>query len=739
MKNKMRRTVPIATAIIALALASASFAQPILPPAGTNSPPTPEQIAAWQAAQAAREAALLELVQQQYAPFANQGILTPGGYAPSVAALDTAQSGILQMLAVQNGAVVDADLLEVEAITATNGLTRKFTGDDGSAAELMAIRNGVPRYYCTYNANAAATISTARVWPGGSTGFGLSGSNTVLALWDEADVATNHVEFTTNGLRVIDRDGPSGGVSPHSTHVAGTLVARGVDSAARGMSYDATLHAYKWDGDTVEMPLAAANDRIRLSNHSYGYKLGWDSYRVGTNLYWAWYGYTNASQSEDFFFGFYGEDAVAIDQIIYNANYYLTVWAAGNDRSGINNGPAPGTGHYIFVGGLPKVSTLTRPADGDEGNYDTLSPKCASKNALVVGSVLDLTGGYTNAAGVGLSIFSSIGPTDDGRIKPDVVGNGDYLYSTTTNGGYATLPGTSMATPNVAGSLNLLLQLYQRHKGTNSAMLASTLRGLAIHTADEAGTNAGPDFRFGWGLLNTPRAASLIQSNFASPSLPHIKEPILNDGDTVETPLVADGTQPVKVTLTWTDPAAQANAVSVDPTNRALINDLDLRVVAPNGTTNFPWVLNPDVAQKRAAVRGAAATTGDDSLNNVEQVVITNPAAGTYLIRVTHKGHLRDSEGQTNHQRISLIISGNVPQPKPSLVVEPPLLSHTNQVANLKWPSVVGLRYRVLYSDDLGQTNWTYASGEISATKTNTYFWENRATASRFYRVLEVE
>ena len=235
------------------------------------------------------------------------------------------------------------------------------------------------------------------------------------------------------------------------------------------------------------------------------------------------------------------------------------------------------------------------------------------------------------------------------------------------------------------------------------------------------------------------RAASLIQSNFSSDSLPHIKEPILNDGDNIETPVVVDGTQPLKVTLTWTDPPAAPNPASLNPTNRALINDLDLRVIAPNGTTNLPWVLNPDLVQRRASVRAAAATTGDDSINNVEQVLVTNVTSGTYLVRVNHKGHLLDSAGQTNHQRLSLIISGNIPQPKPALQVGPPLVSHTNQVVNLKWPSVVGLRYRVVYNDNLGQTNWYYASGEISATKTNTYFWENCVTNSRFYRILEVQ
>ncbi|MEI6297864.1 MAG: hypothetical protein WCO84_09605, partial [bacterium] len=112
----MKRMVRAAALAALLQLVPVIQAQPVLPPM-TNSPPTPEQIAAMLAAQAAHEAAILDLVQQQYAPFANLGILTPAGYVASLDVLDAAQTDVLQMLAVQNGAVADADSAEVDAIT----------------------------------------------------------------------------------------------------------------------------------------------------------------------------------------------------------------------------------------------------------------------------------------------------------------------------------------------------------------------------------------------------------------------------------------------------------------------------------------------------------------------------------------------------------------------------------------------------------------------------------------------
>lgn len=110
-----------------------------------------------------------------------------------------------------------------------------------------------------------------------------------------------------------------------------------------------------------------------------------------------------------------------------------------------------------------------------------------------------------------------------------------------------------MASPNVCGSLNLLVQLHNRYQGTNQPMLSSTFRGLAIHTADESGTTLGPDYRFGWRLLNVLNGAQLMTNNFVSNSVPVIKEVKLLNGDFIPFPITAKGGEPLKITVCWTD------------------------------------------------------------------------------------------------------------------------------------------------------------------------------------------
>jgi hypothetical protein len=192
--------------------------------------------------------------------------------------------------------------------------------NDDPSIELMFIRpGGMPAFFRLHNLVAAKTVRTWDVWPvvvGGGGVYSVNGSTTAsgnLAVWDGGGVRLTHVEF--NG-RVTQKDSP-GSTHPHSTHVAGTLVAGGNSPSARGMSYAAPLDAYDWNFDTAEMAAAAANG-LQISNHSYGFATGWEQ---SGSLYW--YGDLAVSTSEDYGFGFYDSSARDYDQIAFNAPQYL--------------------------------------------------------------------------------------------------------------------------------------------------------------------------------------------------------------------------------------------------------------------------------------------------------------------------------------------------------------------------------------------------------------------------------
>lgn len=189
---------------------------------------------------------------------------------------------------------------------------------------------------------------------------------------------------------------------------------------------------------------------------------------------------------------------------------------------------------------------------------------------------------------------------------------------------------------------------------------------------------------------------------------------------------------PLKVTICWTDPVGAPNSITnLDNPAIKLVNDLDLRIYSPNGATNFPWVLNPDLTNRTSAARSAAATTGDDSRNNVEQVYIPNPTNGTYSVTVTHKGSL------TNSQWVSILISGNVAQPPPPFAVNQIIQTGTNQTA-VGWPAVVGAQYQVQANSDLTTTNWINTGGIVSARLTNVVTQVTMSGSQAFYRIVQL-
>lgn len=504
--------------------------------------------------------------------------------------------------------------------------------DNGEEYSIQRLApNGMPIYNHTENLNSAKTISTDDLWPQGDSQLFMNGEGMIVGEWDGGATRITHDEFLGRAFQI---DGGEE-ISDHATHVAGTMIATGVYYSAHGMASEATLHANDWDDDSGEMA-AQAGDGLTLSNHSYGHRGGWHWNSLGDDK-WVWWGDPAVDANEDYQFGFYNEQTREWDEIAYNAPHYLIVMSAGNDR---NDDAADGTEHWVWSSAIDdwELSTDSRNPDGP---WDCISYHKIAKNVLTVGAVNDIGNGYENPSDVSISSFSSYGPADDGRIKPDIVANGVGLLSSFGTGDqdYGTYSGTSMSAPSVTGSLVLVQEMY---KSLNDTLLqAATLKALAIHTADEAGSAQGPDYRFGWGLMNTASAVDLIQrvgnGHF-------ISEEILTNGDSLEFSIYSNGVVPIKATITWTDPPGTPISPALNPPDIMLVNDLDLRIIHENGTEYFPWVLDP-------INPGYVATTGENIVDNVEQVFISEPEPGDFTIRIRHKSDIGDG------QAFGLIIS----------------------------------------------------------------------------------
>ncbi len=476
-------------------------------------------------------------------------------------------------------------------------------GEDGSILELMKLTpEGLPIYYSTQNVNAAKSTRANHLNTGGSLGLNLNGQGMTVREWDGGNVRATHNAF---GGRVTVVDDPTSTTyAAHSTHVCGTLIAAPVPAAVKGMAWQANARTFNWTDDSSEA-LSEVQGGMLISNHSYGVPIT-----------------SNGVTIPSWIIGAYSADAAEWDDIAYNSPYYLPVMSAGNDGQNENN-PEP-----LSPG------------------FDKLVGNKTAKNNLIVASCEDVTtaaDGSVTLSNIVISSFSSEGPTDDYRVKPDITGNGANLTSTgsTSNTATAVMSGTSMASPNVAGTLVLVQQHYKNV--TNSFMRAATLKGLACHTADDAGAT-GPDPVFGWGLLNAKKAVETINGNGLTS---WISEETLANNQTYSMTVNSPGGVPLIASITWTDVPGVANNGNsgANDTTPALVNDLDIRVTR-NGITYYPWRLTPDLSS-------GALRDGDNSVDNVEQVKIDAPAAGTYTITISHKRTLT-----TGSQKYSLIVTG---------------------------------------------------------------------------------
>ncbi len=473
-----------------------------------------------------------------------------------------------------------------------------YTKEDGTYSELQRVlADGTLLYYETNNVDAAKSTRTNHINTGGSTGYNLNGENMMAYVWDGGHPRVTHQEFDglggTDRVSIMDTAYEKTQNKNHATHVIGTITATGIDPLAKGMAPQSNVKAYEWTNDLAEATLAASNGML-LSNHSYGYSFEGVSAQL---------------------LGAYGERSHNWDNLLFNAPYYLMINSAGNN--GLKS--KPDNGHL---------------ADG----YDKLSGFGTSKNNLVVAAAKDAS---VNEGGNFISAViypeSSQGPTDDLRIKPDITGNGVGVYSTYAGAddAYNSISGTSMAAPNVTGSLLLLQQHYNRIN--EKFMRAATLKGLALHTADDAGP-VGPDAVWGWGLLNAKKAAETITQNGTN-SL--VQELVITQGETIVLTVNSDEINKLIASISWTDRAGAINTAT-NSNIAALVNDLDIRV-QKSENIYYPWRLTSATSN---------SNDGDNTKDPYERVDVEN-ATGSYTITITHKGTLVGGS-----QAFSLIVTG---------------------------------------------------------------------------------
>lgn len=475
--------------------------------------------------------------------------------------------------------------------------------------------------------------------------YGVTGTGYPGAIW-EAFAGSAALPDATNGNLLTNGALPSrisllntGTTSSHATNVALRIVGDGSASATTGVGPAKTANLAAWDVSNVYTEMAANIGSYLVSNHSYAEIHGWTSpisiTLGGVTKSINWWSESNVSKIEDYGFGRYGSSDYNLDLLANGAPYHCIVKAAGNDRNDI--GSTPVTTFNTVDGGVTYTfDTYSSPVpeqDGGSDGFDCLPSGAVAKNAFIIGSCNTISGGYSTPADVTTPSFSNYGPTDDGRIKPDFVAPGPG--------------GTSYASPNVAGTILLLQEIYNNTFG--GFMKSATVKALLAQTAFEAGSAIGPDYKHGWGLINPVGAADLIVDQTGTT---RINEATLADGDAAFYLVYSDGISPITATLCWTDPESSPTARTYGPgdLNNAtikLVHDLDMRLVdlATNTVQASPYVLDP-------ANPANPATTGDNFRDNVEKIHLAAPTAGWYAIRINHKATL------ASPQDYSLIISG---------------------------------------------------------------------------------
>jgi len=484
--------------------------------------------------------------------------------------------------------------------------------DDENYYEANRIERNTIIYFKTHNAISRQISGVDRLTTSNEGGNNtLLGQGMFVGIIDGDLAFDKHQEFnTTNQPRVYLVDTWDQNLTEeakdfslierrrnHATHVLGTLIAGGKNQKAKGMAPQAQAYSYTWTNDMVKLSYLAKNG-VLVSNHSYGLAAIDDQKKPLLSVD---------------YFGAYTLDAVNMDKIAYLYPYLQPVVSAGNDRM------------------------YTEIINPEKKGMDLLLGHANSKNAIVVGAI-----GANNNAILTETEFSSYGPTNDFRIKPDIVAIGQDVFSSAyayrykdgekeKNNLYATLSGTSMAAPSVSG----ILLLWQQWALANQKFpyKAATIKGVMINSAGNFSLTAGPDARTGWGIINAWGGIQLLEAAKNKQAIVREETLVENKEKTLKVQL-NEQANILSFTICWTDVEGQNREANFGEYNgnKVLVNDLDIRVYK-NGVEYLPWKLTESFTE-------SMAIRGDNNVDNVERIDIPNPALGEYEVKVTHKGKL---------------------------------------------------------------------------------------------------
>ncbi|MBK5212682.1 MAG: S8 family serine peptidase [Flavobacteriaceae bacterium] len=460
-----------------------------------------------------------------------------------------------------------------------------------------------------------------------------------------------HIDFKGR----IDNSQASGSGQTHGDGVSGIMAGAGnLNPSNRGMAAGAMLHVVNYTSNFLDSPTVSLinSGDVVITNSSYS---------NGCND-----GYTTITQT--------------VDTQVYTLPNLQHTFSAGNSN-GNDCGYGAGTQWGNITGGHKQ-----------------------GKNVIATANVY-FDGSLVNS--------SSRGPAHDGRIKPDIAANGQNQISTSENNTYQTFGGTSGASPGIAG---VSAQLYQAYSEANGNVLppSALIKATLLNTANDAG-NVGPDFKFGWGIVNGLRAVKLIEDNR------FLSSTISQAGSNDHSINVPSGTKQVRFMVYWSDSPASPGA------NPALVNDLDLVVTDPGSTMHLPYILD---STPNPVNLNLPATNGPDHLNNMEQVLINNPASGNYNVNI--KG-FNVPVGPQEYYVVYEIISDNItvtyPNAGESFV--------PNETESIHWDAVPvnnTSNFVLEYSVNNG-TSWN-AIATVPSTTTN-YGWSvpNSVTGKALIRV----